>query len=417
MNSASGNQIQQWVQEAVQSTPVTDLHTHLYPPSFGNLNLWGIDELLTYHYLIAESIRAARLPYEEYWAMSQSAQADFIWRTLFVERAPLSEACRGVLTVLNALGLDVNARDLKGFREYFAQQKPQDYLDRIMKLANVRSIVMTNDPFDPAERPVWLKGVDVDPRFRAVLRIDPLLLGWPSVADSLSQMGYKCSPTMDSATMGQVRRFLNEWLDRMKAIYMAVSLTPTWRYPDDSPTTRVLNEAILPIARERNIPFAMMIGVRRAANPQLRMAGDSLGHADISSVERICAQNPDNKFLCTMLSRENQHELAVAARKSPNLMIFGCWWFMNNPSIIEEITRMRMEMLGESFVPQHSDARILDQLLYKWQHSRRIIAKVMNDKFQDLATAGWKVTREQVARTAAAYLSDNFERFVEPTKR
>jgi hypothetical protein len=179
----------------------------------------------------------------------------------------------------------------------------------------------------------------------------------------------------------------------------------------------VLNEAILPIARERNLPFAMMIGVRRAANPQLRMAGDSLGHADISSVERICAQNPDNKFLCTMLSRENQHELVVAARKSPNLMIFGCWWFMNNPSIIEEMTRMRMEMLGESFVPQHSDARILDQLLYKWQHSRRIIAKVMNDKFQDLAAAGWKVTREQVARTAAAYLSDNFERFVEPTKR
>src|SRR5690348_4491689 len=215
------------------STPVCDLHTHLYPPAFGKLMLWGIDELLTYHYLIAESIRAARLPYEQYWAMPQSGQADFIWRTLFVERAPLSEACRGVLTVLHRLGLDVNARDLKSFREFFAAQKPQAYLDQIMKLANVRTIVMTNDPFDPMEREVWLKKPQIDPRFKAVLRIDPLLLGWPKVADMLRSLGYNASGALDGATMAEVRRFLNDWLDRMRAIYMAVSLTPMWRYPDD----------------------------------------------------------------------------------------------------------------------------------------------------------------------------------------
>jgi hypothetical protein len=58
-----------------------------------------------------------------------------------------------------------------------------------------------------------------------------------------------------------------------------------------------------------------------------------------------------------MLARENQHELAVAARKFGNLMVFGCWWFVNNPSLITEITRMRVELLGTSFIPQHSDAR------------------------------------------------------------
>ena len=44
---------------------------------------------------------------------------------------------------------------------------------------------------------------------------------------------------------------------------------------------------------------------------------------------------------------------------------------MNNPSVIEEITRERIELLGLSVIPQHSDARILDQLVYKWKHSRR----------------------------------------------
>jgi hypothetical protein len=38
---------------------VIDLHTHLFPPSHGPLMLWGIDELLTYHYLVAEFFQTA----------------------------------------------------------------------------------------------------------------------------------------------------------------------------------------------------------------------------------------------------------------------------------------------------------------------------------------------------------------------
>ena len=41
------------------------------------------------------------------------------------------------------------------------------------------------------------------------------------------------------------------------------------------------------------------------------------------------------------------------------------------PSLIDEITRMRFELLGTSIIPQHSDGRVLDQLLYKWDHSRQ----------------------------------------------
>jgi hypothetical protein len=174
----------------------------------------------------------------------------------------------------------------------------------------------------------------------------------------------------------------------------------------------VIDEAILPVARERGLPLALMIGVIRQTNPMLRQAGDSLGRADVDSVERLCAANQQNKFLVTMLSRENQHELAVAARKHRNLMIFGCWWFLNNPSLIEEITRMRVELLGPSFIPQHSDARVLEQLIYKWNHSRRILGKVLKDKFADLAAAGWPVSESEVRRTVSNLLDGNFQRFL-----
>jgi hypothetical protein len=407
--------ITQWVDQAIDQTPALDVHTHLYPPSFGAFNLWGVDELLTYHYLIAETIRASDVSYDKYWSMNQQQQADLIWKTLFLERAPVSEACRGVLTTLGKLGLDLSSRDLNSYRVFFKSQKAEAYLETVLKTANVRQIVMTNDALDPKEREIWLSGKPIDPRFKGVLRIDPVLLGWPKVSETLSSFGYKTSGDLGATTMTEVRRFLNEWIDRMKAIYVACSLTPDWRYPDDSPTTRVINEAILPVCRERNIPFAVMIGVRRQVNPRLRLAGDAVGKSDIASLDRLCAMNPKNKFMVTMLSRENQHELAVTARKHRNLFLFGCWWFLNNPSLIEEMTKMRMELLGTSFTPQHSDARVLDQLIYKWDHSRKVIAKVMKQKFADLAQTGWKVTREEVDRTAREYLGANFERFLSLT--
>ena len=73
---------------------------------------------------------------------------------------------------------------------------------------------------------------------------------------------------------------------------------------------------------------------------------------------------------------------------------------------------MRLELLGTSFIPQHSDARILDQLIYKWDHSRRIIAAALADKYKLLIEGGWKLTREQIERDARLLLRDNFLEFL-----
>jgi hypothetical protein len=156
----------------------------------------------------------------------------------------------------------------------------------------------------------------------------------------------------------------------------------------------------------------MMIGSKLRVNPALRDAGDMVGLADVGSVVRLCADFPRNRFFCTMLARENQHELAVAARKFGNLMIFGCWWFLNNPSLVDEITRMRIELLGPSFIPQHSDARILEQLIYKWDHSRELIGSVLADKYVDLAVVGWKPTETEIRRDVKLMFHDNLANFL-----
>ena len=86
------------------------MHTHLFMPSLGSVGLWGIDHLVTYHYLEAEVFRSSSIEPAQYWTMSKREQADLIWRTLFVENAPVSEATRGVVAVLQALGLPTRKR-------------------------------------------------------------------------------------------------------------------------------------------------------------------------------------------------------------------------------------------------------------------------------------------------------------------
>jgi hypothetical protein len=423
------------VAAAIDDQPIIDMHTHTYPASFGTpvpnatgrtdprgLMLWGIDELLTYHYLVAEVFRvvpASRLPYEQFWQMSRPQQADHIWKNLFLERTPISEACRGVLTTLNRLGLDPATESLDQLRRYFAEQDPDRFIDRVMELARVEKITMTNEVFDDNERERWLAdaGVGSDSRFSAVLRIDRMVIDWPSAAHDLSRWGYAAGANLDTRSVEEARRFLREWIDRMRAIYIAVSLPPEFRFPAGSDAVEqagqaVLEKVVLPTCAERGLPFAMMIGSKRQVNPGLRGGGDVGACADVQSVARMCAAFPESKFFVTMLARENQHELAAVARKFGNLMVFGCWWFLNNPSLVEEITRMRVELLGTSFIPQHSDARVLDQLVYKWDHSRTTIGRVLAEKYADLARAGWPVTRALLQRDLRLMLRENFLEFL-----
>lgn len=407
-------QLKTVVLDAVATQSVTDIHTHLFSPPFGELLLWGIDELLTYHYLIAEVFRKSDVSYHQFWAMTKSEQAALIWQTLFIENSPMSEACRGVVTTLNELGLDVGARNLQDYRDYFADTTVEAFIDTVFERAKVSKVVMTNDPFDSAEAPVWESGDVGDARFEAALRMDVLINTYSETAyQHLRGLGYDVDAGLSTEkTYKEVHRFLETWIQRMNPKYMAVSLPPDFQYPDDGSLGRLFDNCILPVSREFNVPFALMIGVKRAVNPQLQMAGDGSGKADLTSLETLLRENPDNKFLVTLLSRENQHELCVIGRKFKNLMIFGCWWFMNNPSIIEEITRERIELLGLSVIPQHSDARILDQLVYKWKHSRQIIVDILVEKYQMLLDGGWTLTPLEIGRDVNNLFGGNFERFL-----
>ena len=265
------------VESIVNSTTVIDAHTHLFPLEFNELCLWGIDELLTYHYLTAETLRTARLPYEQFWAMSKTSQADLVWKTLFVDNTPTSEAAQGIISVLDVFGLDTRALDLREARAFFNSQRLAEHIDQVFDIARVSGVVMTNNPFDDAEEQLWSSGISVDPRFSSSLRLDSLV----NTAD------------VAVSTITRVRAFLDDWIQRHKPVYMALSLPPDFNFPGEDERDRLLREVILPTAKEHRLALTLMVGARRGVNPQLREAGDGLGRADVTAIDRLCAQYPD----------------------------------------------------------------------------------------------------------------------------
>ena len=406
------NQFQAAVDRALAATPFIDMHTHLLPPAFGKLGLWGIDELVTYHYLEAELFRFSSIKPEEYWQLSKTKQADIIWQTLFVENTPLSEATRGVVAVLQAFGLPTESTDLSVAREFFREQALEQHAPRVLKMAGLSSVVMTNDPLDPAEAAAWKRGSPPNPQFQAVLRLDRIVRSWLANWQSLASEGYNVDENASGKSMAEIRRFLSDWHGRMHPVYMAISLPDTFLFPDDTLQTKILREAVLPSCRELNLPLSLMIGVRYQVNPRLRLAGDGVGRADLRALENLCRDYPDNRFLVSLLSRENQHELCIYARKFNNLMPFGCWWFLNNPSVVEEITRERLELLGTSFIPQHSDARVLEQVIYKWRNTRITIGPILAEAYRRLSRDGRSVTQQDIDRDVDRLFRSNFESWI-----
>ena len=61
---------------------------------------------------------------------------------------------------------------------------------------------------------------------------------------------------------------------------------------------------------------------------------------------------------------------------------------------------------------QHSDARVLDQLLYKWRHSREAVAPVLAEQYAKIVRAGWEVSEADIERDVSLLFGGAYEAFM-----
>ncbi|MDC0192849.1 hypothetical protein OAJ53_00095 [Pelagibacteraceae bacterium] len=383
----------------INSTPIFDLHTHLFPPKHEGYFLLGFKNLLNYHYLIAELITAANIDASTFYSYNDEKKASLIWKELFEKRTPVSEACAGVLSILKELNIEIKNKSFLSICDEYDRKIQSD--KNILKLSNVSSLVMTNNPFDLDEWSLFNTS-DWDKKiYLASLRLDDLILDY--------EEALKKAKDQTSNQKNTIVTYLEKCYSQSNPVYAAVSLNLETFHTifEDS-----FWKDILVWLENKNLPLSLMLGVKRAVNKDFGLAGDGIGNINLKELSNLCNTFPKNKFLVTCLSLNDQHELTVLARKHPNLRIFGFWWFMNQPTIIKQILKMRIEMLGFSFIPQHSDARVSDQLIYKWNHFKKILHPILLEYYQDLLDKNFPISENILQRDIDNLLSGNAKKYL-----
>lgn len=385
---------------SISSTPIFDLHTHLFPPTHKSYFLLGFKNLLNYHYLIAELLTATNINASTFYSYNDEKKASLIWNELFEKRTPVSEACSGVLSILKELKIELNKKSFLSICDEYDNKIQSD--KKIFDLSNVSSLVMTNNPFDLDEWSLF-NNSDWDKKiYLASLRLDDLILNYEETFK-------KAKDQTSNQEKSSIIAYLEKCYFQSNPVYAAVSLNLATfnKILDDS-----MWRDILVWLENKNLPLSLMLGVRRAVNKDFGLAGDGIGDINLKELSTLCTSFPRNKFLVTCLSLNDQHELTVLARKHPNLRIFGFWWFMNQPTIIKQILKMRIDMLGFSFIPQHSDARVSDQLIYKWNHFKKILHPILLEYYQDLLDKNFPISENILQRDINNLLSGNAKNYL-----
>jgi hypothetical protein len=363
-------------------TPITDVQTQLLDPCFGSLARSGLDDLLTTPSLLSE---ACRFKGQALRALPQAAQAEQVWQTLLVENSPLSDATRSLLTILQGLGLNVNERRLDALREAF----PRNAVDHVLGVSGVSRLVMSNNPFDDKERAIWQAQPQRDPRFCSALKLDAMVFEWSTLWPRLKTWGYKAGP--DFTQFDEIMRFLDTWVDRTQPLYCSLSLKADFQLQSEAGD--LLRKYVLPLCARRQL-------------------GLSLQTPPLGCLELLCRDFPEQRFLATVVSLQEQHQLVELARRFDNLLPVGCWGLLSNPAMVAPLTQMRLDMLGSTFVAQVSDSTVLEQLIGKWVHFKSVLVEVLVQAYSSLESLGYQVESEQIERDLRDLLGESFWRFL-----
>ena len=376
-NYILGSQIKFYIEKFVNSTPIFDIHTHLFPSKFKKYYNVGLIKLLNYHYLKAELFSLGNIKIKNFNNLDDNKKANIIWDNLFLNRYPISTATQGVLRILKIYGVeDVNQKFDKILKITNENQLSEE---DIFKITNINQVVMTNNPFNSEEKKIL--NLNKDSKYLPSIRIDDLFMKPKSKNEHLNSW-YLSGQEKIKKAIKEIKIIIQT----NKPSYFSLSTENFKEFENE-----FFFKNFLSLLKENKTPMMLLIGVKRGVNKLYNDAGDGIGTMNLDYLEKILIKFPRNKFLLSCLDYRDQFKLSVLARKFQNLKIVGFWWFNNNESIIENLLKQRFELLGDNFIVQHSDARIIDQLVYKWLDFKSIYIKVMVEKYQKLLSLGYKI--------------------------
>jgi glucuronate isomerase len=188
-------------------------------------------------------------------------------------------------------------------------------------------------------------------------------------------------------------------------------------YPDeyriiDDETKRVSQFVFWTLAEfcaEFKLPFDLMIGVNRAVYRGGVYQGQDLFDSRVSLIQyqELFNAFPQVTFPISVLASVTNQELVSYAWIFPNVVTNGHWWYSNTPAYIEHDAAARLEAVPQTKqIGYYSDAYKLEFVLPKFRMYKRILAKILAERF--VIDRGW--SEQQAADFGRRILRGNVER-------
>ncbi len=145
---------------------------------------------------------------------------------------------------------------------------------------------------------------------------------------------------------------------------------------------------------EYRMPFDLMIGVNRDVYPGGVHQGRDLYDSRVSLIQykELFNAFPGVTFPISVLASVTNQELVSYSWIFPNVVTNGHWWYSNTPSYIEHDLAARLEGVPRTKqIGYYSDAYKLEFVLPKFAMYKRILAKVLAERF--VIDRGWSEER------------------------
>jgi glucuronate isomerase len=398
--------LERTLHEEICRIPLLDPHSHINPHSPAARNL---DELLGYHYY-TELAHSAGMdhhgplhpdspPQERVRAILQSMNRfdNTVQYSWFLEIAQ---------TYLGFAGDRLTAADAEGLWSAAERQMQRpDWEQHVLQTTKVEQIFLTND-FDDR-----LEGFDRQ-LYVPCLRTDDLVFHFDeqAVRTRLSQ-----ATGIEVGSVPDLQRALSRLFSHFAqhgAKACAISLPPDF-VPAASPSA--VNWPPLPghvfwmlaeQCRDFGLPFDLMIGVTRKVYRQGVFQGQDLFDQRTSLLQyrELFNAFPDVTFCVSVLTSNQNQELASYSWIFPNVVTSGHWWYANIPAFIEHDCRARLQAVPKNKqIGYYSDAYKLEFILPKYNMYRRILARILARDF--VIDRRWSET--QAIDLARLLLRDN----------
>lgn len=401
---------------ALAEIPLIDPHTHINPHQPAAQSL---DDLLGYHYYteLAHSVGMPHTPLAKEFDPLERTRIILKHAQQYANTVQWSWFIELCQTFFGWEGDRIVESDADCLWKC-AQEKCRqpDWSEQVLKRSNVEKVFLTNDFDDP------LAGFDVT-RFVPCLRTDDLVFKLHETAVHKRLLKATSIDVGDAVSLNQALDHLFVHFKKNGAKACAISLPPNFelmpvsdhdlnsamKQQDSATVARGVFWRIAERCHSHRLPFDLMIGVNRRVYEKGVYQGQDLFDQRTSLIQYAKLFNafPEVPFCVSVLTSNQNQELASYSWIFPNVITSGHWWYANVPSLIERDLTVRLQAVPMTKqIAYYSDAYKLEFVLPKFNMYRRILARVLAEEY----VLGRHWSEEQAIALGQQLLRRNIER-------